>query len=43
MNSSTSLGVTSTGDLSTTEKNTPRSERVAATVFGRQRPATNST
>jgi hypothetical protein len=42
MNSSTSLGVTSTGPLSTTEKNTPRSDRVAATVLGRQRAATNS-
>jgi hypothetical protein len=41
MNSSTSPAVTSTDGLSTTEKNTLRSERVAGTVFGRQRGATN--
>jgi hypothetical protein len=43
MNPSTSADVISPGALSITEKNTPRSDRVTATVFGRQRAATNST
>ncbi len=43
MNSNTSAGVTSTGSLSITEKNTLRSDTVASTVFGRHRAATNST
>jgi hypothetical protein len=42
MNSSTSLAETATGDMSITEKNTPRSDRAAATVFGRHRAATKS-
>ena len=42
MNSNTSLAVTAAGSLAITEKNTPRSDRVAATVFARQRAATNS-
>jgi hypothetical protein len=42
MNSSTSLAETATGGTSITEKNTPRSDRAAATVFGRHRPATKS-
>src|ERR671918_329943 len=42
MNSSTSLAETPTGGLSITEKNTPRSDRAAATVFGRHRAATKS-
>jgi len=43
MNSNTSAGVTSTGSLSITAKNTRRSDTVANTVFGRHLAATNST
>ncbi|HEY5011102.1 MAG TPA: hypothetical protein VIK61_00150 [Acidimicrobiia bacterium] len=43
MNSNTSAVLTSAGGRSTTEKNTRRSDTVAITVFGRHRPATNST
>jgi hypothetical protein len=42
MNSSTSAVVTASGCLSTTPKNTRRSEAVASTVFTRARAATNS-
>ena len=43
MNSNTSAGVTATGSLSITAKNTRRSDTVASTVFGLHLAATNST
>ena len=43
MKSNTSDAVTSRGSLSTTEKNTRKSDTVASTVFARALDATNTT